>query len=229
MELFSELRAGLEDEIAFHGSVVPAPLFSERVLAPMPADSPVRNLNTLDEVADYIDKTILIPIDEQRTRSVPGTGNPNADLVFIGEAPGADEDREGLPFVGRAGKLLNRLLAKMELDREEIFITNILKTRPPKNRNPWPDEIRAHFPLLMRQLSLINPKVLCCLGRVSGNAMLGTSQSLGAMRQQAHSYCGIPLFVTYHPAALLRNTKYRWPTWEDMQALLKVYNVLRGA
>ena len=226
MNLFTELRAGIEQEIALQGPIVPGPTFSDCIRARIPAGSPVRALYTLEDIAEYVRSNVLTPIDEHRTNAVLGSGSPDADLVFIGEAPGEDEDLQGLPFVGRAGQLLTKILRAINFDREEVFITNVLKSRPPGNRNPRADEISAHIPILYQQLSLITPKLLCCLGKIAGNAVLGCGLALGAMRKQSYVYCGIPLMVTYHPAALLRNPQWKRPTWTDVKQLRAKYDAL---
>lgn len=198
----------------------------ERIEALIPDDSPLRRMTTLEEVEEYANNTILIPLDEARINAVFGTGDPNADLVIIGEAPGADEDRHGEPFVGRAGQLLNRILEAINFEREDVYITNILKSRPPNNRDPLPEEVGAHIPLLYKQLALIRPKVILCVGKTAGNALLGRRSSLGALRDTFHDFYGIPLMVTYHPAALLRNPQWKRPTWEDMKLLRTKYDQL---
>lgn len=152
-----------------------------------------------------------------RQTVVFGTGNPNADLMFIGEAPGAEEDRQGLPFVGRAGELLNRIIQAIELRREDVYIANILKCRPPGNRDPIPDEANACMPFLEQQIALVEPRVLVALGRIAAQVLLGNDTPIGRMRGQWFSVRGIPTMVTYHPAALLRNPALKRPTWEDMQ------------
>lgn len=199
---------------------------AERITALIPEDSPVRSMQTLEELRQYMESTMLIPLDEERTKLVFGVGDPEADLVIIGEAPGADEDRQGEPFVGRAGKLLDKILEAINFSREEVYITNILKSRPPNNRNPLADEIEAHMPILYRQLALINPKVILCVGKTAGNAMLDRRSSLSSLRDQFHDFYGIPLMVTYHPAALLRNAQWKRPTWEDVQLLRTRYDEL---
>lgn len=198
-----------------------------RLLSLIPGDSPLRRLNSIDEIADFVADTVLIPLDEMRLNPVPGVGNPNADLMVIGEAPGADEDRKGEPFVGRAGQLLDKILAAIDFDRSDVFIANILKSRPPRNRDPEPEEIEAHLPILLRQVTIVKPKVILCVGRVSGNVLLERRTSLKALRQgNFHDFHGIPLMVTYHPAALLRSAQYKRPTWEDVQALRQRYDEL---
>lgn len=152
-----------------------------------------------------------------RSHVVFGTGDPNADLMFIGEGPGAEEDRQGLPFVGPAGELLNKIIQAIGLTRERVYIANVVKCRPPGNRDPQPDEAAACRPFLERQIDLVQPKVIVALGRVAAQALLGTDQPLGRMRGRWTTVRGVPTMVTYHPAALLRNAAWKRPTWEDMQ------------
>ncbi|MEW6413396.1 MAG: uracil-DNA glycosylase [Candidatus Zixiibacteriota bacterium] len=161
----------------------------------------------------------LCSLGATRNKFVYGVGNPDADLMFIGEAPGADEDRLGEPFVGRAGQLLDKILAAIQLSRQQVYIANILKCRPPNNRDPLPEEMEKCFPYLDEQIHLIKPKLICALGRVAAQALLKTSAPLGKLRKNWHSYEGIPMLITYHPAALLRFPTYKKDTWEDMQML----------
>ena len=162
----------------------------------------------------------LCPLAQSRTNFVYGAGNPEADLMFVGEAPGRDEDLRGEPFVGRAGQLLDKILVAMKMSREQVYIANILKCRPPGNRDPQPDEMEKCFPYLKEQIRLIRPKVLCALGRIAAQAMLNTKTPLGRLRGKWHEVEGVPLVVTYHPAALLRFPKYKRDTWEDMQMIM---------
>ncbi len=159
-----------------------------------------------------------------RQNFVFGAGNPAAGIMFVGEAPGADEDRQGEPFVGAAGQLLNKIISAMDLRREDVYICNILKCRPPNNRDPQPDEIEQCEPYLKRQIELIQPKVICTLGRFAAQTLLRSSDSMGHMRGQSHQYEGIPLVATYHPAALLRNAQWKRPTWEDMKRVRQIYD-----
>jgi DNA polymerase len=165
------------------------------------------------------------PLGATRTKFVYGVGNPNADLMFVGEAPGADEDRQGEPFVGRAGQLLDKIIAAMGLSRDQVYIANILKCRPPGNRDPQPDEIAKCIPYLREQIRLIRPKVMCALGRIAGQALLNTSSPLGKLRGEWHQFEGTDLLVTYHPAALLRFAQYKKPTWADMQLIMARLNL----
>jgi DNA polymerase len=201
----------------------------ERVHALIPPDSPLIGMTTLAEVEAYVRDTVLIPLDETRINPVFGVGNPDADLLVIGEAPGADEDQKGEPFVGRAGQLLNKILESVDFRREEVYIANILKSRPPKNRDPLPAEVEAHVPILYKQIALIQPKVVLCVGKTSGTTLLNMQTTLGALRQKFHDFHGLPVLVTYHPAALLRNRQWKRPTWEDVQLLRRRFDELVSA
>lgn len=157
-----------------------------------------------------------------RTRTVFGEGSPTARLMFVGEAPGADEDRTGRPFVGRAGALLTDMITKgMGLSRDEVYIANVLKSRPPENRPPLPDEIAHCLPYLERQVAIVRPEFLCLLGKTAASALLETALPLGKLRSKWHRYRGIPTIVTYHPSALLRNPAWKRDTWEDLQILMQ--------
>ncbi len=199
-----------------------------RIHALIPAESPLHDMNTLEEVEAFVRDNVLIPLDKTRKKPVFGTGNPDANLMIIGEAPGADEDAQGEPFVGRAGMLLNKILAAIRFEREEVYIANILKSRPPNNRNPLAGEVNAHAPILYKQIALIQPKILLCVGKTSATTLLDRQDSLGAMRQKFHDFHGLPLLVTYHPAALLRNPGWKRPAWEDVQMLRERYDQLMG-
>ncbi len=179
--------------------------------------------SSLEEHRRAISNCQKCPLGKTRTKFVYGVGNPKADIMFIGEAPGRDEDRQGEPFVGRAGKLLDKILAAMGFSRDDVYIANILKCRPPENRDPQPDEMKACMPYLLEQIRLIRPKFIVALGRIAAHALLDTTVPLGKLRGKWHNFHGIPMIVTYHPAALLRAPQYKRPTWEDMQALMAEY------
>lgn len=200
----------------------------ERIEALIPEDHAVKGMTTMQEVRDWMDGEVLAPIDEERENVVFGTGDPEADLVIVGEAPGADEDQEGEPFVGRAGQLLDKILDAIHFAREDVYITNILKSRPPRNRDPLAAEVEAHLPALYKQLVLIEPKLILCVGKVAGNTLLDRRSSLKNLRDKFHDFYGLPLMVTYHPAALLRNANWKRPTWEDMKLLRTRYDELDG-
>ena len=159
----------------------------------------------------------LCRLAQGRNRTVFGAGNPAADLLFIGEGPGAEEDRLGLPFVGRAGELLTKIIQAMGMTRDEVYIANIVKCRPPGNRDPQPDEVASCRGYWERQLALIRPRVIVALGRIAAQTLLSTDTPIGRLRGRWFSVQGVPTMVTYHPAALLRNPALKRPTWEDMQ------------
>ena len=161
-------------------------------------------------------------LSKTRKKVVFGAGKIDAKLMFIGEAPGRDEDLKGEPFVGRAGQLLTKIIEAIDLSREDVYITNILKCRPPDNRDPQESEVRRCEKYLIAQIELIKPKVICALGRVSAQWLLQTNSPLGALRTGENTYQGIPVLVTYHPAALLRNPNWKRPTWEDFKKLKKM-------
>lgn len=182
-----------------------------------------------DALRNAVENCTACPLYESRTQGVLGSGDQHADWLFVGEAPGAEEDRQGEPFVGAAGKLLDAMLAAIGLQRDDrVYIANVIKSRPPGNRNPKPEEISACMPYLVRQVELIQPKLIVALGRFAAHTLLDTEVSIGSLRGQVHAYRGIPLIVTYHPAYLLRNLTDKARAWEDlclasrtMQGLLK--------
>jgi uracil-DNA glycosylase len=172
----------------------------------------------------------LCPLHQTRTQGVFGVGNRNAQWMVIGEAPGADEDRQGEPFVGRAGQLLNSMLKAIGLAREQVFIANILKSRPPNNRDPRPEEVRACIPYLFRQIELVNPKLILCVGRIAAQTLLETDTSIGKLRGQLHRIAGNrPMVVTYHPAYLLRSPGEKRKSWADLLLALRTFEQLGGA
>jgi uracil-DNA glycosylase family 4 len=160
-----------------------------------------------------------------RTQTVFGVGNPRPRLCFLGEAPGADEDRQGEPFVGRAGQLLNQIIAACTLRREDVYILNVVKCRPPKNRAPTPQEAGNCRGFLDRQLAILQPEFLCCLGAVAAQNLLETTTPIGQLRGRFHEYQGIRVLATYHPAYLLRNPAAKRDTWEDMKMLMKAMGI----
>lgn len=197
---------------------IPGPGLSVEPPAPtLLAGDPLADLATLDAVARLVSGCTRCPLCKGRTNTVPGEGDPGARLVCVGEGPGQNEDRLGRPFVGRAGDLLNEILAAIGLPRETVYICNVVKCRPPQNRTPLPDEMDACLPYLHRQLALIRPKVILALGATAATALLGARRSLADLRNQVHTYGGIPLIATYHPAALLRNPNWKKPTWDDVR------------
>ncbi len=174
----------------------------------------------LIELYNEVKECCACDLSKSRRNMVFGSGNASAPLMVIGEAPGYDEDQQGKPFVGKAGALLTKMLAAINIDRtKDAFITNILKCRPPENRNPNQVETVACVPILKRQISIIAPSVILLLGRIAVQELLMRKESIGQLRSEIHTYNSIPVVVTYHPAALLRNVQYKRPAWEDLQKL----------
>ncbi|MBM4167225.1 MAG: uracil-DNA glycosylase [Ignavibacteria bacterium] len=178
-----------------------------------------QSVPSLEDFRTQICNCMKCSLGKTRTQFVFGVGNPNADIMFIGEAPGADEDEQGEPFVGRAGQLLNKILAAIELKREEVYICNILKCRPPNNRDPLSSEVEQCLPYLWKQIDLVQPKIIMSLGRIAAQMLLNTKDSLTKLRASNLSYRGIPMLVTFHPAALLRNPNWKPLAWEDFKKL----------
>lgn len=185
---------------------------------------PLASLASLDEIARHVATCQGCSLHRTAKNHVPGEGNPAAGFVCVGEAPGQTEDELGRPFVGRAGDLLTKILEAIQFKREDVFICNVLKHRPPGNRNPAPDEIAACSPYLLRQLELLRPRVILALGTFASQTLLQTTQPIGKLRGLVHQYHGIPLIVTYHPAALLRNPAWKRPTWDDVQLARRIFD-----
>lgn len=182
----------------------------------------IRALPDLATLRAVVERCRRCPLHESRTRAVFGEGSADARVVCVGEAPGAREDETGRPFVGRAGQLLDRLLMTIGLPRDRVYICNVLKSRPPNNRDPLPEEVEACSPYLLRQLELIDPSVIVALGAFAARTLLDSSSSLGRLRGGVHRYAGYPVIVTYHPAALLRNPGWTRATWEDLQRVRRL-------
>ena len=208
-------------------AVSPSPARTPQRAAPLvpdvdrPAGVEVSDAPTLEVLQQEV--AACVACDElasTRTQTVFGVGSPNARLCFMGEAPGAEEDRLGEPFVGRAGQLLNKMIAACTLSREDVYILNVLKCRPPGNRNPAPDESRACRRFLTRQLELVDPEYICCLGAVAAQNFLETTTSIGRLRGRVHHHGGRKVVCTYHPAYLLRNPSAKKQAWEDLQMLM---------
>ena len=176
---------------------------------------------TLDEIQADLGDCRRCKLSDTRNNIVFGGGNQNAKLVFVGEGPGFEEDKQGVPFVGAAGELLTRIIQAINLTRENVYICNIIKCRPPGNRNPAPDEIEACLPFLQRQLKAIKPDYICTLGAFASRALLKTDKPISRLRGRFHDYMGIKLMPTYHPAYLLRNPEKKRDVWEDMKKLMK--------
>ncbi len=160
-----------------------------------------------------------------RTNFVFGEGNKDARIFFVGEAPGHDEDIQGRPFVGRSGKLLTKMIEAMGIMRDDIYIGNILKCRPPNNRDPERKEVDLCIPILHEQIKAVNPDIICVLGRIAAQTLLNTKEPLGKLRERIHMFNGVKLIVTYHPSALLRNPNWKKPAWDDLKMLMKEINL----
>jgi uracil-DNA glycosylase family 4 len=251
MDASSQIKEVLEDACALmrqsarvsHGTIQLSPEVAEMLenievvppdRAAMSADLPsepssgspdVSLCGSIEELERAVSVCTKCPLSKTRTQTVFGTGNSRAKLVFVGEAPGHDEDVQGKPFVGRAGQLLTDIIEKgMKLKRSEVYICNVLKCRPPNNRNPLPDEVETCEPHLVRQLELIQPRVICALGTYAAQTLLKTRDPIGRLRGKWHFYHGIPLRATFHPAYLLRSPADKRKTWMDVIEIMKVYN-----
>ena len=189
-----------------------------------------KSVNRYDPgIDEEIGRCIKCRLHERRRHAVPGTGNTTADILFIGEGPGEQEDIQGLPFVGKAGQLLTRMLAAIDLKREDVYITNIVKCRPPGNRNPFPDEVASCLPYLQRQIEMIAPLIIVCLGGPAAQALLNSELRITALRGQIHRVTDIPVIATYHPAAVLRfPEKYKRDVWNDLKLLRDFYRDIRS-
>ncbi len=191
-------------------------------------DAATSAAESLDAIRSDLNDCRRCKLSPTRTNLVFGSGNPHAELMFVGEAPGADEDAQGLPFVGRAGQLLTRIIESIGIRREDVFICNILKCRPPGNRNPEPDEIAACEQFLFRQIAAVQPKVICALGAFGAQTILRTTEPISRLRGQLVDYRGAKLIATFHPAYLLRNPNEKRKVWEDMQIIRNYLRSLRS-
>ena len=184
--------------------------------------------NTLEDFYDCIHSCKNCDLGKTRNKLVFGTGNPNADIMIIGEAPGADEDEQGKPFVGRAGQLLTKILLAIDLSRDDVFIANIIKCRPPSNRRPKDTEVSECKPYLDKQIELIKPEFIVTLGATAIDSLMGTKHKMGDIRGKILDYHGIKLLVTFHPAYLLRKPSAKKEVWEDMKKLRSMYKEYKG-
>ncbi len=202
------------------GDVCDVPLRTDKELKnSIPRDNDLR----LHDIQEVIGECTRCKLHKTRNKIVFGEGNPDARLLFIGEAPGADEDVQGRPFVGKAGQLLTRIIQAINLKRNDVYIANIVKCRPPKNRNPDDDEIQTCFPFLLKQLHVIQPQIICTLGRIATSAVLKTEGGITELRGKFYHFNGIKVMPTYHPSYLLRNQEKKKETWIDMQMVQKEY------
>ena len=192
------------------------------------AEEPIdESLPPLERVRAKAERCSVCRLAAKRTKMVFGEGNENADIMFIGEGPGEDEDLSGRPFVGKAGQLLTKIIENgMKIPREQVYIANIVKCRPPANRDPMPDEAQCCIGFLKEQISIVKPKVLILLGKVAMKNLLGIESSMSKARETTYEYEGIKVFVTYHPSALLRNEAYKRPVWEDIKKAMKYLGMM---
>ena len=211
-EIISGIKKAIETELA--SGVREIHIVKEKV-------SGKKEKGDLETLRKEVSSCERCPLAETRTNVVFGEGHPRARLMFIGEAPGGDEDKQGRPFVGRAGQLLTKIIESIGLERKDVFIANILKCRPPGNRNPLPSEIAACSPYLIKQIELIRPEVICALGKFAAQTLLNTETPISRLRGTFYDFRGIKLMPTYHPAYLLRNPGGKKEVWEDMKSLAK--------
>lgn len=216
MNFLSHARKHLEMEISFGGAQIPKLVPAQKILTNSKPKK--ERLSALE--AEY-KKCTLCDLSEARANVVFGAGNADAKLMFVGEAPGYDEDMQGFPFVGAAGQLLTKIIEAMKLKREDVYIANVLKCRPPNNRNPLPTEIVTCRPILDMQIQIIQPKIICALGKFAAQTLLGTEEPISRLRGKFVEWHGIKLIPTFHPAYLLRNPEDKRLVWQDMQLVMK--------
>lgn len=218
----SEPDAEPESHAEFEPSAKPAPPGAAATswLPHMPSADALEPGVRLAQVAREVEACTACGLCRGRNKVVVGVGNPRARLMFIGEGPGREEDRRGEPFVGAAGKKLDDMIVAMKTRRQDVYIANAVKCRPPNNRNPEPDELDSCRPFLLRQIAAIQPEVIVLLGRVAAQSVLGTDAPLGRLRGRFLEFEGIPVMCTYHPAFLLRQPEYRRDTWNDLQMVM---------
>jgi len=219
----SQAALSLEDQPISARKPFPAP---PQIAAGVPAGDRAAALKMIrEEIGDCT----RCALHKGRNKLVFADGDPNARLMFVGEGPGADEDAQGLPFVGRAGQLLNNMIAAMGLKREEVYIANVVKCRPPGNRTPEPEEANTCSPFLFRQIDVVRPQVLVALGATAATYLLGHRQPLAGLRGRVHAFRGMQLIVTYHPAYLLRDPRQKKEAWADLQMAMKELGLKKAA
>jgi DNA polymerase len=227
------LDAAVEQAPARRRAAAPPDLSAPALLQPSPAplagSAAVEHLDW-ERMVVAVNACTLCALHSTRTRPVFGTGDRKARWMVVGEAPGADEDRQGEPFVGRAGQLLNSMLKAIGLAREQVYIANILKSRPPNNRDPRPEEVRACLPFLYRQIELVDPVLILCVGRIAAQTLLATTETIGKLRGRLHQLAsGRPMIVTYHPAYLLRSPGEKRKSWSDLVLAMQTFERLAAA
>ena len=214
-------------EFELPGSSLAVPEISERKVSENGAEPIDESLPPLEKVRIKTERCSACRLAAKRTKTVFGEGNPNADIMFVGEGPGEDEDLSGRPFVGKAGQLLTKIIENgMKIPREQVYIANIVKCRPPANRDPMPDEAQCCIGFLKEQIAIVRPKILILLGKVAMKYLLGLEGAITKARESTYEYEGIKVFVTYHPSALLRNESYKRPVWEDIKKAMKYLGMM---
>ena len=217
--LREELAERICERLRYYSSITRIGLRPASVAETQGQDGAINYAEHLEAIREDLGDCTRCKLHKGRQTVVFGVGNPNADLMFIGEGPGYEEDRQGVPFAGPAGQLLTKIIEAIQLTREDVYITNIVKCRPPSNRDPEPEEIATCRPFLERQVSSVEPRVICTLGRVATQAMLSTEKALGRIRGQVFSFGDAALVPTYHPAYLLRDPSKKKDCWEDMKLI----------
>ncbi len=224
-KISGDVLALVRDFLSFQGEMGVTTLPCEAPHPSKPSSSAeLAPLATLTAFAEEASDCRACGLCEGRTHVVFGSGSPDADVMFVGEAPGQEEDRQGLPFVGASGALLTKMIEAIGLTRDTVYIANVIKCRPPRNRDPQADEIAACEPLLKRQIEILGPRVICTLGRFAAQTLLKTTTGMGRLRGRVYDYEGVKVVPTYHPAALLRNPQWKRPTWEDLKRLRLEYD-----
>lgn len=229
VQLLGQARRYVEDLWLFEGPVFIAPAPAPEpvdAVAPTEAVAPAvqDQAGELEAFRQQICECTRCPLGQTRQRFVFGDGDPGAGILFVGEGPGEEEDRQGLPFVGAAGQLLTKIIEAMKMQRSQVYICNAVKCRPPENRTPTAEELATCAPYLERQIEIIRPRIICALGRTAAQALLRVNAPLNTLRGRLHQYRGIPVVVTYHPAALLRHAEWKRQTWEDVKWLRREYD-----
>ncbi len=224
-QIAADARASVKAQLAVAASSSSEPIASDQPLLESNVGRPIVPAGERPAQLEIIRREVAActrcgELASTRSQTVFGVGDSNARLMFIGEAPGADEDRQGEPFVGKAGQLLTKIIEACRLKREEVYIANVIKCRPPGNRNPLPDEVTNCRGYLERQLAIIRPEYICCLGSVAARSLLNTEATIGRLRGRFDQFEGIPVLCTYHPAYLLRNPSAKRDVWEDMKILM---------
>ena len=219
MQYKKELKRSLEYQQSLGLQFIPVAGTDEKTS--VREDERTNKSEALQKIRDEMGDCKRCKLHTGRTKLVFGDGNPNAQLMFVGEGPGRDEDQQGLPFVGRAGQLLTKIIEGMKMQRQDVYIANIVKSRPPNNRAPEPDEVAACIPFLHKQIAVIGPKVIVCLGSIATQNLLQTEEKISGLRGNFRTWNGIQVMPTYHPAFLLRNPDMKRPVWEDMKKVME--------